>query len=182
MIPPLSEDLVQCYWVLPGRFLAGEYPAHLDRPQAAERLDALLEAGIDSFFDLTEPGELRSYHPLLKMRAARRGHSVNLQRFPIPDFGVPTWSQMRVLLDSIDLAVAEGRKIYVHCWGGIGRTGMTVGCYLVRHGESGGAAIDQISAWRRSLAGFAFHPHSPETTDQADFVRKWTENPSEGDR
>ena len=29
----------------------------------------------------------------------------------------------------------DGRKVYVHCWGGVGRTGTVVGCYLVRQGE-----------------------------------------------
>jgi len=35
-----------CYWVWPGRFLAGAYPA--------VHVDALLAAGIDCFIDLTQ--------------------------------------------------------------------------------------------------------------------------------
>ncbi len=167
--------IVQCYWVVPGRFLAGEYPAHMDRPQAAERLDALLDAGIDWFFDLTEPGELESYAPLLKERALFRGQAVHHQRFPIPDFGVPRPEDMCALLNALDSALAAGHNIYVHCWGGVGRTGMTVGCYLVRHGQSGSAALEQILSWRRSLPGFAFYPRSPETGDQTRFVTSWSE-------
>lgn len=166
-------DSIQCYWVLPGRFLAGEYPAHMDRPRAVERLDALLGAGIDSFFDLTEMEELEPYVPLLRERAALQGRLVHYQRFPIQDFGVPTAKDMQALQQAIDSALESGHNIYAHCWGGVGRTGMTVGCYLVRHGRTGDEAIQQIAAWRRSLPVFAFHPRSPETEEQAALVRNW---------
>ncbi len=178
LVPPTT--LVQCYWVVPGRFLAGEYPAHLDRPRPAERLDALLQAGIDSFFDLTEPRELEPYYPLLQERAAYRGCTIHYRRFPMPDFGLPTPDHMRSVLDAIDACLSDGRHPYVHCWGGVGRTGMTVGCYLVRHGRSGNAAIKQIFAWRQNLPGFAFYPRSPETVEQADFVRNWSETATAG--
>ncbi|HEX6723294.1 MAG TPA: hypothetical protein VF107_17125, partial [Burkholderiaceae bacterium] len=38
-----------CYWVLPGRFLAGAYPEL--------HLDALLAAGVDCFIDLTRDSD-----------------------------------------------------------------------------------------------------------------------------
>src|SRR3712207_6971239 len=43
---------------------------------------------------------------------------------------------------------AEGGLPYVHCWGGIGRTGTVVGCYLVEHGMDGEQAIAAIAEWR----------------------------------
>ncbi len=176
MSPVPTEMLVQCYWVLPGRFLAGEYPAHMDRPQPGQRLDALLQAGVDSFFDLTEPGELETYSPLLQERAALQRLTIHYRRFPIPDFGLPGRDLMCALLDGLDASLAAGRHAYVHCWGGVGRTGMAVGCYLVRHGHSGEAALGQIFAWRRSLSAFTYYPRSPETEEQADFVRNWNES------
>ena len=41
------------------------------------------------------------------------------------------------ILDAIDVALAQGRTVDVHCWGRIGRTGAAVGCWLVRHGLTG---------------------------------------------
>ena len=32
----------------------------------------------------------------------------------------------------------------MHCWGGVGRTGTTVGCWLVRHGRSGTEALAEL--------------------------------------
>ncbi len=168
-LPPL----VQCYWVVPGRFLAGEYPAHMELPHAAARLQALLAAGLDTFYDLTERHELTPYLPLLQELGRKQGLEVNYQRFEIADRDVPKAAVMRSLLDAIDAALAHGRHLYLHCWGGIGRTGMVVGCYLVRHGLSGQAALDQIASWwQTDLRRFDF-PRSPETPEQIEYILDW---------
>jgi protein-tyrosine phosphatase len=70
----------------------------------------------------------------------------------------------------------EGRKIYLHCWGGIGRTGTTVGCYLVRHGRTGEEALRQLAEWWKKVPKSRIHIHSPETHEQADFILKWNEH------
>ena len=175
MNAPALFERVRCYWVQPGRFLAGEYPAGVDRPGASGRLDAILDAGIDSFFDLTEPEELEPYASLLRGRAAPGGLAVEHRRFPIPDRGLPDEDAMRRLLDALDAALADGHHVYVHCQGGLGRTGMVVGCYLVRHGHSGAGALDRIALLRRSLP----RALSPETSHQVAFVRNWSETRSE---
>ena len=53
------------------------------------------------------------------------------------------------ILDDLDQALADGHRVYLHCFGGIGRTGTVVGCYLVRHGMTGNEVLEQIAAWRR---------------------------------
>ena len=171
--PPLPES----YWVLPGRFLAGEHPAQFGNPQDTERLDDLLNAGIDSFFDLTQPGELPAYVPLLQRQAGSRGIRVNYRSFPILDRGLPKPAQMLKILDSIDAALGVGQGVYLHCWGGVGRTGLTVGCYLVRHGRTGTEALRQIAEWWRSVPKRRYHPRSPETPQQVKFVLDWREPP-----
>ena len=40
---------------------------------------------------------------------------------------------MLAVLDAIDIALCEGHGVYIHCWGGVGRTGTVVGCWLKRH-------------------------------------------------
>ncbi|HEX8993183.1 MAG TPA: hypothetical protein VF784_15990 [Anaerolineales bacterium] len=172
--PPLPA-LVPCYWVVPGRLLAGEYPAHLELPHAAARLDALLGAGINTFCDLTAPGELTSYLPLLEERGRRLGVHVAYQVFPMQDRSIPDRVVMRSLLDALDTAISAGRNVYLHCWGGVGRTGMAVGCYLVRHGHTGREALDQIAAWWQTDPRRFDHPQSPETAEQARFVLDWPE-------
>ena len=76
------------------------------------------------------------------------------------------------ILDTIDGALTRQETVYVHCWGGHGRTGTVVGCWLVRRGHSPKQAISQIHEWRRRPA-FAQKPPSPETPDQHAFIQTW---------
>lgn len=166
--------LVESYWVIPGQLLAGEYPAHVERPDAIARLDSLLAQGIDTFLDLTEPGELSPYLPMLDQQAKLKQVRVTHHRFPIVDFGLPEPSMMWDILDRIDVALADAHHIYLHCWGGLGRTGMVVGCHLVRHGQTGEAALEQICEFWRSQSARRSAPLSPETPAQVQFVLDWS--------
>jgi hypothetical protein len=68
------------------------------------------------------------------------------RRCTIVDFGVPSPQEMTAILDVLDAALAAGRVVYLHCWGGVGRTGTVVGCYLVRHGMRGEEALAALDA------------------------------------
>lgn len=165
------------YWVIPGRLLAGEYPGHIDEQVAREKLRHFLEAGLTWYIDLTEKRDrLRPYATLLHEEAARRGLDVVYRRMPIRDARVPpSKAAMAAILDAIDEGLAGGHRVYVHCWGGIGRTGTVVGCYLVRQGQSGAQALATLAGWWQTVAKAARRPHSPETQEQKRWVQQWTE-------
>jgi protein-tyrosine phosphatase len=174
----IERPIPESYWVEPGRFLAGEYPSRTDASAARNRLDAFLAAGINSFFDLTHAGELNPYDQLVKELAQARGVAVSYTRIPIRDHGIPTVELMSSLLDRIDQALTENKRIYVHCWGGIGRTGTTVGCYLIRHGLTNQGALQQIAGWWTDMPKRVHFPRSPETDEQVEFILNWKENRS----
>jgi hypothetical protein len=169
------RPITESYWVEPGRFLAGEYPGTFDADRTRKRLDALLEAGLDTLIDLTKPKELVPYGNILFEEAKAYRIQATHQRFPIGDFGLPTPEGMNVILDRIEESLETGRRIYLHCWGGIGRTGTTVGCYLVRQGKTADEALDQLSNWWRTVPKSQYHPHAPETPEQIDFIRAWAQ-------
>jgi predicted protein tyrosine phosphatase len=170
-----DRPILESYWVLPGRLLAGEYPAQSDETITRRRLEALVEAGFDLFIDLTRPNETVPYRADLLETGKLYEVEVAHQRFPIGDFGLPTPQEMNALLDALEEGLQAGRKIYLHCWGGIGRTGTTVGCYLVRQGKTGAAALDQLAAWWRSVPKSRFYPRSPETVQQMNFILTWAQ-------
>ena len=62
-----------------------------------------------------------------------------------------TIPHMTRILDEVDDGAREGGAVYVHCWGGIGRTGTVVGCWLLRHGLDRGDAIARIAELRREV-------------------------------
>ena len=171
------HPIPESYWVEPDRFLAGEYPGSFNPETARRRMDAFLEAGITTFIDLTQSHELASYEAILKEQARAYGLSVTYQRLSIRDFSTPSHETMTNILNTIDEALALGQKVYVHCWGGVGRTGTTVGCYLVRHGKTGEQALNQIAEWWQGIPKHVTFPHSPETNEQREFIRNWHEVP-----
>lgn len=165
-----------CYWVIPGRFLAGEYPGAFRPTIARQRLADYLASGITYFLDLTQPHDgLEPYAELVAAEGERLGIKTTYVRLPIYDMSVPSAPQMVAILDTIDQAMAAGQNVYVHCWGGIGRTGTVVGCHLVRHGYSGEQALDQLAYWWESVEKSNRSPRSPETNEQVNMVRNWHE-------
>jgi hypothetical protein len=152
------------YWVAAG-LLAGEYPGSADPEEAARRIRAFARHGVSVFVDLTHPGDpLEPYARLLAAGATRVAH-------PIVDFGTTTIPHMTRILDDVDAAIARGGTAYVHCWGGIGRTGTVVGCWLIRHGLAGDDPIRRIAELRRDVSDPSVA--SPQTSAQRAMVRAW---------
>lgn len=169
--PPIPDS----YWVVPGRLLAGEYPGAKMDAEARRKLRQFLDAGVTCFLDLTEAGELAPYAALLQEEAASRRMAVEHHRMPIPDLGTPAPARVVRILDAIEAAIAAGHCVYVHCWGGIGRTGTLVGCYLVRHGLTGPQALAEIARLRtvETVGTPDAGRVSPEMHAQRERVRNW---------
>lgn len=167
----LNVPFPDSYWVIPGQFLAGEYPGAADEQAARRKLRALIYVGVNLCIDLTEPDELIPYADWLHSEAEAHQRSIDCLRFSIPDYTAPSPELVREVLDAIDAAIADGRVVYVHCWGGIGRTGTIVGCFLVRHGRTGRQAVAEI-ARLRSATPDRIYP-SPESDDQLALILGW---------
>ncbi len=167
------------YWVSPGLLLAGCYPGNPDPERVADKLRALLGAGIRVCVDLTEEGEpnladlpLAPYEETWRCLGRSSGIQLDYWRKSIRDMDVPSKDDMRSILDIIDRALGNGQPVYVHCLGGLGRTGVVIGCWLARHGIAAGPAVlDTIRVLRRN-EGVAHLP-SPQTGRQCDMARSW---------
>jgi protein tyrosine/serine phosphatase len=160
------------YWVIQGQLLAGEYPAAYSDAAARAKLGLFLDAGIRTFVDLTEVIEpLRNYDDVLESLAAERGISCKRLRFGVRDGGVPSQDLLAKIIATIRQEIAGGHPVYVHCWGGIGRTGTIVGCWLVEEGLSGEEALQRIAELRRNAADRSWQ--SPETEEQRRCICEW---------
>ena len=73
------------------------------------------------------------------------------------------------IVDAVGAAQQHG-AVYVHCWGGVGRTGTVVGCLLADAGI-GAEAIDARLADLRAGTRKADR-HCPETADQRAVIER----------
>lgn len=175
---PNARPIPNSYWAIPNSLLACEYPWTPKNPKRP-KLDALLRAGVRTFIDLTECGELLSYADLLCERATKLGidpSSVQYHRFPIRDRSLPqSVDYMYDVLDVLQENKAQGRICAVHCRGGIGRTGMVIGCWLVQSGlaKDGEEALQIIAKEWATVEKCHRYPHSPETGPQFEFVKSF---------
>ena len=170
----LSRPHANCYWLVPGRILAGEYPRDFDETSSRSKMQAILAAGVTQFVDLTEEAEGPvPYLPLLQVFARTPGREPLHVRHAVRDKSVPEPAQMRAILDEIDVAAATGHCIYLHCWGGIGRTGTVVGCLLVEAGFAAEDALRLLAHKWTVMEKRKRCPASPETPEQVAFIRNW---------
>ncbi len=178
---PISPPLpfARSYWVHPGQLLGGFYPGDRDDAVTAGKLNALLDCGVTHIINLMQATEgdhagrafIAYEAPFLRL-AAQRGIHAGWSRHPVQDLGVPSLAQMTAILDKMDTVTAQGGCVYVHCWGGRGRTGTVMGCWLARHGKA-----DPLSHLRQLTAHARNHfPQVPETAQQQLFVNQWRLN------
>lgn len=169
------EDLVfpvkpirNSYKVMEGVY-GGEYPREYDDKKSVDKIKQFKRFGITHFIDLTEEGELRPYDQML---ASQMQHI----RFPIKDESVPKdIASVKELIGHIQgiLEESDRNKVYIHCWGGIGRTGTIVGCLLSHQHK-----FDYQETMNALTRAFSDCPKSayretPETKEQRDFIAKY---------
>jgi protein-tyrosine phosphatase len=165
--PPMEGT----YWVVPGTLACGPYPGATTPDEAQQRIDRLAGQDLACFVNLMFDSEVdhsghlfAEYEHLLPSRGG-------MKRFPIEDVHIPTADLMVEILDHIDAHLSLG--VYVHCWGGVGRTGTVVGCWLIRHGLATSSNVMSIIHDIRRQDTVRGHRRSPETFTQERFVQDW---------
>lgn len=165
----INRPLNQSYEICSnGIIYAGEYPGDKNEEVAKQKIEQMYHFGIRHFIDLTEEGELRPYNHLLPRDAT-------YTRFPIVDCGAPksVESVQRLLLRIEELKKMEG-YVYVHCWGGVGRTGTIVACYLSQNWEDPNLN-HTLEVLRRNFSEMpkSVYRETPETKEQRDFIEQF---------
>ena len=115
------DATIHGWWVEPGAVLAGEYPGATTPDGARAKIGLLVDHGVRTFVDLTQPADgLEPYVDHVEHEAHRRGLDLQHLPFPIPDMGVRPHDGYDEIVAAIRNSTDAG-VVYVHCWGGIGR-------------------------------------------------------------
>jgi hypothetical protein len=137
----------------------------------------LLDAGVRAFVNLMEEDEsnhegkaFNPYEDLVRSVAP----DATCERFAVKDLSVPMVNEMEMVLNAIDSHLGDNRMVYVHCWGGVGRTGTVVACWMLRHEMATAEdVLGKLKSLRRQDQERG-HRDSPETGAQRDFIRAWS--------
>jgi protein-tyrosine phosphatase len=158
------------YWIIPGKLLAGEYPAAPNLIESNQKLEGLVRVGIKTVINLTEENEQnRNGIKLFDYDSYLTLSEIEVHRKSIKDVSIPTKDRMDDIIELIDNELNEDKPVYFHCWGGVGRTGTVLGCYLLHCKMANkGNVFDFINYLKRTSS--INHRQSPETEEQRDFV------------
>jgi protein-tyrosine phosphatase len=162
--------------VVPGLFLAGAYPGDPDPAKHQEKIQAIVSDGLRVFVSLMKKNETNhqgepfvSYQDLAKKCCP----DAECMRFPIQDLTAPSADEMTTVLDAIDQSLSANRPVYLHCWGGVGRTGTVVACWLLRHGFAAHDNVFEVLAELRKQDRERGARKAPESKEQHNFVLAW---------
>ena len=150
----------------PGKHAYGKIESVRWERDLAKDLDQLREGErVDVLVCLLRDEELLTLQiPGLVQEAERRGMIV--LRLPIRDGGVlPSHEPVQKLVAQISAFAHEGKRVVVHCAGGLGRAGTIAGCFLVGEGVAPAAAIEFLHK-TRSI-------NCPETPEQEAFIHQF---------
>jgi len=162
------------YWVIPGKLLAGATPGIANTEATHSRLRSLKEYGITSIINLTEADEKDHNGNLFyNYEVSPAAGQLSIYRFPIRDMDIPSPVNMARILAQIDREINAGRTAYVHCWGGLGRTGTVVGCYLLQKKMVEVEMVFDRIRELKSASPVLAKLESPQTIAQREFVEGW---------
>jgi protein-tyrosine phosphatase len=169
------DERLHAYWAEPGNILAGEYPWGVwsgdeDSEEHRVKLDLLADAGIETIIDLTSEDERLSYAERWREIGEERKRPLRRSHYPIADGEALDPGEFAAIIAELERELAANRKVYIHCWGGRGRTGTLVGLWYVSRGQTADEALALIAEARRGTK--KEHQPSPETEVQIDSIRE----------
>jgi protein-tyrosine phosphatase len=147
-------------WVIPNKLAGSAMPGKAPSP-VLEYMEAdvqdLAARGITSLLSLTVMPD--------GFGALCEGAGIRWHSYPIPDFGVPTnTASFEQIVRQVITCMHNGQSLCVHCYAGVGRTGMMLASILgLYFSIDGFDAIRRVRANRTAL----------ETDEQILFVRNF---------
>ena len=163
------------YIAIANSLFCGEYPGK-DKADATEAAKRFLDYGIDAIVNFTQLGEkttngeeLYSYEVDLRDVYQSCGRNLDVHRMAIRDDHPPTLTQAKKFCKLVDRETADGRRVYIHCRGGIGRTATMAAIYLIWSG------LADSGTWQKAISSLRKHEFrsAPEPRQVAWINSKW---------
>jgi protein-tyrosine phosphatase len=117
-------------------------------------------------------GETEGLKPYAQMLPSGVSHN----RFAILDATFPkTFAYLQTILQYIERKIADGGKVYVHCMGGIDRTGVIVASWFVYNGFLPDKALEEYKRRWSTNPKSTIVSWKPLIQIEPDYLRKFYE-------
>ncbi|UCG03469.1 MAG: dual specificity protein phosphatase family protein [Candidatus Heimdallarchaeota archaeon] len=146
-MPPLKIN-----WIIPGKLAGSAFPL-------SNEVLSLPKLNLMLIVNLTSHGLPNTLKEQLKDKG------VEISRFPIPDFSIPTPNVIHQYLQTVCETLRQDQAVLTHCIAGCGRTGTMTGLFLVTHDYSPEKALEII---HESLG-----EGCPDTKQQASLLHQY---------
>ena len=162
-------------WLVPDHLLIGAKPGGYYFNTWPD-LEAYLKVGINTFVCLIgELRDLQAYRRNYPSEAEKHGANAEFIHFRICDFETVDRETLQPFVLELARRLRQGEKIYVHCLGGHGRTGMVIIPVIAAlydlDDEIAGHFVEQATALGREEDRRRGYVHEmPETDSQADIA------------
>ena len=115
-------------------------------PMSYAALDSLRGQGVGAILNLC--AEFTDLHGI------EAAHGFEVYHLPIEDQETPDLKELEKALDWLDEAIYLGKKVFIHCRHGIGRTGTVLNAYILRRGLGHRRAWLRLRPLRSQPANF----------------------------
>lgn len=167
------------YWVIPNKLIAGQTPSSYNKEIRLQKLINLLNIGIKVIINLTHENEnndegsiLPNYFDEIRNLAKSSNINIELYRIPINDYSIPSEAEMRTIFEIINKSISNNKSVFVHCWGGVGRTGTVIACFLKEFYNANNENVFEFLQYLRRTIDNS-DKFSPETEEQKEFIINW---------
>ena len=98
--------------------------------------EELINNGITDIFVFLSDEEIQKYYKNDLFPIYSESGMIDIHHYPIVDYGVPSLKEAMRFAEDLDNVLSSGKKAFLHCSAGIGRTGIMIGVYEIYKGEN----------------------------------------------
>lgn len=170
----LKNPTPNANYLIDERIIFGWYPGADNLGLLSNSIDALIATDRNVFVNLTMNIEKNTLFNYTDIVTAKVKDPIFIH-YSIDDCGLPKdIDSYHELINLLHFLIKQNRKLYIHCRGGHGRSGLVSACLLIHMGYTNNEALDLVSKAHKTRDYIPDYP-CPQTEEQVLFVKKYHE-------